>query len=201
MAACCVVQPAALGRPRQRSRRPRMISSPTSSRDRRVRDQVVVPGRVGRSASLGGDHHVAVPVTRVDERDGARLSATGADGGEQQQRPADEWPAGCLAGVRSEVGDQVVVEPAHSAVLPRRAIQRLRVSTDVARRRVRSAHERTDPAATSPHGEPRRGGAGRHPDRAGAHLLRQPAAEHRHRRRRPGRSTSSHPASRWRRWA
>src|SRR5438094_2604334 len=75
----------------------------------RVGLQVVVPGRVGWGATLGGEDHVVARVPGIDQRGRALLAGFGALGGEDQNVTPEERTAGRLA-VGADVLDQVAVE-------------------------------------------------------------------------------------------
>src|SRR5436190_8866938 len=92
--------------------------------DDRVGLQVVVPGRVGWRAALGGEDHVVTRVRGVDEWGRALLAGFGALGGEDQNVAPEERTAGRLA-VGADVLDQVAVEvvkAAHPLFIPSRRL-------------------------------------------------------------------------------
>src|SRR2546430_2437516 len=76
--------------------------------------EVVVPGRVGRRATLGREDHVVAGVPGIDQRSRALLAGFGALGGEDQNVAPEERTAGRLA-VGANVLDQVAVEVVKAA--------------------------------------------------------------------------------------
>src|SRR5438105_3292299 len=88
----------------------------------RVRLEVVVPGGVGGGAARGGDDHDSVLVARVDDRIFSILPGLCTLGGEDQDVASLEWPAGGLAAMGTQVGDEVAIEvmkaAAHKALIP-----------------------------------------------------------------------------------
>src|ERR1700674_638839 len=83
--------------------------------------EVVVPRRMRRSAALGRDDHVVIPIARVDERVLANLFRLGALRREDQHLSAFERARSGLA-IGSKVLDQVSIEflkaCAHPGVIP-----------------------------------------------------------------------------------
>src|SRR5579859_1454395 len=76
--------------------------------DVRVRNEVVIPVRVGWGARIGGDNDQAVTVGYVHNRHRTGLAAPGARRREQEQGSARKRAAGLLA-VRAELLDEMAV--------------------------------------------------------------------------------------------
>ena len=82
----------------------RELLGPDLDGDVRVRDQVVVPARMGGRPAVGGDHHVAAAVGGVRQRMGVGPLRPGAGAGQQQQVDAGEVAADA-PGVSAELRD------------------------------------------------------------------------------------------------
>src|ERR1700730_6399446 len=89
--------------------RPELLA-PDLDRDLGMRDEVVIPGRVGRRATLGGDDDVVVAVARVHDRGFPNLAGLGSRGGEDYEVAAQEGPGRGFPAVGAQVVDQFAVE-------------------------------------------------------------------------------------------
>ena len=83
----------------------------------RVGHQIMVPIRVGRCASFGGEYDQTVAIGQVHQRRCVTLAAPGAGRCEEEQGRALEWAAD-FALVRAEFFDDLVVPVTHVCDCP-----------------------------------------------------------------------------------